>query len=89
MTTARSAIAPPGSSGYYYCVSRCVRRAFLCGVDRLTGQDFEHRRAWIVARMYELASIYAERVLAFAAMSNHMHLALHFDPARVEAWTYA
>ncbi len=87
MTTARSAIAPPGASGYYHCVSRCVRRTFLCGFDKATGQSFEHRRGWIVARMNELAQIYAVRVLAFSAMSNHMHLALHFDPTWVEAWT--
>jgi REP element-mobilizing transposase RayT len=87
MATARYTIVPPGSSGYYHCVSRCVRKSFLCGFDRSTGQNFDHRRGWIVERMNELAQIYAVRVLAFSAMSNHMHLALHFDPSWVEAWT--
>jgi REP element-mobilizing transposase RayT len=87
MATARATIIPPGSAGYYHCVSRCVRRSFLCGFDKLTGKNFDHRRGWIVERMNELAQIYAVRVLAFSAMSNHMHLALHFDPAWVEAWT--
>ena len=87
MTTARSAIAPVGSAGYYHCVSRCVRRAWLCGEDRLSGKCYDHRRDWVVTRVTELASIFGVRVLAYAAMSNHLHLALEFDPAWVEDWT--
>ncbi|MEZ5440247.1 MAG: hypothetical protein R3F15_02050 [Lysobacterales bacterium] len=87
MTTARSAIAPPGSTGYCHCVSRCVRRAWLCGSDGLNGKSYDHRRDWVVTRLTELASIFGVRILAYAAMSNHLHLALEFNPAWVEGWT--
>jgi hypothetical protein len=46
MTQARSQLVPPGSDGTYHCVQRCVRRAFLCGLDAYTGQSFEHRKRW-------------------------------------------
>jgi hypothetical protein len=32
---------------YYLCVSRCVRRAFLCVTDKYSGTSYEHRRAWV------------------------------------------
>ena len=64
------------STRYYHCISRCVRRAFLCGVDPISGQDLGHRKQWFVEYIRFLASVFSIRVCAYAIMSNHYHLVL-------------
>ena len=58
---------------YYHCISRCVRRAFLCGHDRYSGQCFEHRRGWIVERIKWLAQHFTIGICSYSVMSNHYH----------------
>lgn len=72
---------------YYHCVTRCVRRAFLCGTDITTGQCFEHRRQWLEDRILALAQIFAIDVAAYAVMSNHYHVVLHIDINKGLRWT--
>ncbi|QOC21577.1 transposase [Wenzhouxiangella sp. AB-CW3] len=84
MTYPRSQLVAEGEPGFYHVVSRCVRRAFLCGWDRVTGQSYEHRRQWIEARILELAECFSVSVYAYAVMSNHVHIVLHVDPTAVE-----
>jgi hypothetical protein len=40
---------------YYHCVARCVRRAFLCGNDDLSGQSYERRMkiSWFMGHINE------------------------------------
>ena len=87
MTYARSQIAPPGEYGCFHVVTRCVRRAFLCGSDERTGKNFDHRRAWIEERIHFLAGSFAVSVYLYAVMSNHTHIVLSVDPQAVSGWT--
>ena len=68
---------------WYHVVSRCVRRAFLCGVDQITGQSYEHRRDWIEQRILQLASVFTIDIAAYAIMHNHYHIVLRVDNERV------
>lgn len=83
----RSRYVRDGEEGVYHCFSRCVRRAFLCGLDPVTGRDFSHRKAWVVDRMKYLASIFAIEVCAYAILWNHYHTILRTRPDIVAGWS--
>ncbi len=86
-TVHRSQIVSLADTEFYHCVSRCVRRAFLCGDDRYSGQNFDHRKPWLVDRLRLLGEVFAIDIAAYAVMSNHYHVVLHVDPARGRSWS--
>jgi hypothetical protein len=55
MTTARKRVISLADTAYYHCISRCVRRAYLCGQDKATGQNYEHRRGWVEDKLLALS----------------------------------
>jgi len=66
----------------YHCISRCVRRAFLCGMDPYSGHDYSHRKGWILDRLRELAGLFAIEDESFAPTS-----ARRFRITSLRSWT--
>ena len=77
------------ATAHYHVISRCVRRAFLCGYDRATARCFDHRKAWVLEKLGALTEIFAIRVLAYTVLSNHFHLVVRLDSARTRQWSEA
>ena len=71
---------------YYHCISRCVRRAYLCGDDPVTGKNFDHRKQWLVSRIKTLAAQFSIDICAYAIMSNHYHLVLFVNERQAGEW---
>jgi hypothetical protein len=89
MTRARGSIIDLSSTPYYHCISRCVRQAFLCGEDKFSGKNFEHRRDWIVERLSHLSKAFAIDVASYAIMHTHYHLVLRVNTAIAQQWSEA
>jgi len=87
MPRPRKTLISLDATPYYHCVSRCVRRAFLCGEDSHSGSSYEHRRGWIENRLMEVAAVFAIDIAAYAIMRNHYHVVLHIDSEQADTWT--
>jgi len=79
MTIARKYQISIEDTSFYHVMTRCVRRAFLCGKDKYSGNCYEHRRGMIVDRIKLLAEIFNISVCSYAVMSNHYHLVLKIN----------
>ncbi|QDT06856.1 hypothetical protein K227x_52770 [Rubripirellula lacrimiformis] len=85
---------PPRSSQFdasevciVHAVQRCVRRAFLAGLDHVSGKDYSFRKEWIRRRMEALASAFAVDVLSYAILSNHLHQIIRNRPDVAALWS--
>ena len=96
MTRARKEQISVGDTPYYHVINRCVRRAFLCGYDRYSKTNYDHRRQWIVDKIKQLGGLFCLDVCAYAIMSNHFHIVLCINQTKakglsrdqvIEKWT--
>ena len=81
MPAPRSTIVDEAVTPWYHCVSRCVRRAFLCG------PGYEYRKQWIEDRLKELVGVFAVELAGFAIMDNHLHLLVRLDSKKAREWS--
>ena len=85
--SARRELIATGEIGVYHCTARCVRRAYLCGRDSLTGKSFEHRKEWAKHGLERLAGAFAVEISTFAIMDNHLHVILKQRPDIAASWS--
>lgn len=87
MARARNGLIDLDSTSYYHVISRCVRRAFLCGDDKYSGKNFDHRRQWVLDQIKLLSDVFAIDIAAYAIMSNHYHLVLRVNRDEALNWS--
>ena len=86
MTRARKTLVALESTSHYHICVRTVRQSFLCGEDRHSGKNFDHRKQWIEDELLRLSEIFAIDLTAYAILSNHYHVILRVDQARTATW---
>ena len=87
MTLPRAHLIPSTSPGHFHLISRCIRRAWLCGYDQHSKKNYGYRRQIILDRMQDLVKSYAIEITGYAIMANHFHVAAYVDPNKPHHWT--
>lgn len=87
MPQPRKALISLSDTRFYHCMSRCVRRAFLCGEDKYSGINYEHRRDWLEDKLHQTADAFAIKLCAYAVMNNHYHVVLNVRSDIAASWT--
>ena len=62
----RRNLIEPGLGRSSHCISRCVRRAWLRGIDSYSGKSLEHRKPIFKARIQQLGEIFATGIHTYA-----------------------
>jgi len=71
---ARGEYLNPDEIQVVHAVQRCVRQAFLCGLDKNKRFEF-------------LASVFGIDCLTYTVLSNHLHIVLRSRPDVVKSWS--
>ena len=87
MTTPRHVLVDPDQPLCYHLVSRCVRRGWLCGYDRVSKRNYSYRKQWLTQRLTQLAGAFAIDLYAYAILPNHFHLVVYYDPQAPQRWS--
>lgn len=87
MAQSRKSLISLEDTPYYHCISRCVRRSYLCGYDAKNDVSYEHRKSWVEKRLLFLSSIFAIDICAYAVMSNHVHIVLSVNKKAACSWS--
>ena len=80
MTTPRRQQICLAETCFYHCISRCVRRAFLCGIDTWSGKSYQHRKEWVEQQLLAQSRAFCIDLVGYAIMSNHYHVIVRVDP---------
>ena len=80
MTYPRRNLFEPSQGGAFHCVSRCVRRAWLCDIDSDTGKSFEHRKPLVEEVARRWLELYPPKPVDFPAQ----HAKLCADAVRIQ-----
>lgn len=59
----------------------------MCGDDKYTGKNYDHRRGWVKEQILKLSEVFAIDVAAYAVMSNHLHVVLYIDLEMANSWS--
>jgi hypothetical protein len=85
--SARKTVVDLNTVGVYHVWGRCVRRAWLCGNDPISGVDHSERRDWIRQLQEKLAALFSMEVEFHSELSNHLHLIIRTRPDIVAKWS--